>query len=50
MKAIVSRTECSKASCERGPNVIKAVEERKKMMRHFYGAHVVNEVSLTEKV
>lgn len=50
MKAMVSRTECSKASCERGPNVIKAVEERKKIMRHFYGTHVVNEVLPTEKV
>jgi hypothetical protein len=50
MKAKVSRTECSKAICERGPNEIRKDEVRKKAMRHFYITDLVNEVSLVEKV
>jgi hypothetical protein len=49
IKAMVSLTEYRKESCEKGPNVIKRVEERKKTMRHFYGTHVVNEDLLVAK-
>ena len=49
MKAMVSLIEWSKASRVKGPSVIRTVEERKKMIRHFYGTHVFNEMLLAEK-
>jgi hypothetical protein len=48
MKAMVSSIEWSKASRVRGPSVIRTVEERKKMIRHFCGTHVFNEMLLRE--
>jgi len=43
IKAMVLLTEYRKESCERGPNVIKTVEKRKKTMRHFLFSPLSNQ-------